>query len=136
VRGDIPHGVPGEVLVAVVEDLRIELDPRWVDAELEAGAAVVIGVEEQPHHVGGREVVAAGEDGDDAVGVRIEAADKDVEVAGVEGDFRFGGQLGRAALAGTPLLEFRNRRRLTPDGIVITSVDGDRLRGARRGDAP
>src|SRR5712692_7691641 len=58
-RRDIPHRVPREVLVAVVVDLRIQLHPRRIDHEFEAGATVMIGVEEQPDHVGWREVVAA-----------------------------------------------------------------------------
>src|SRR3989441_2374540 len=133
---DVPHGVPGEVLVAVIVDLRVELHPGRIDAELEAGAAVVMGVEEQPDLVGGGEVIAAGEDGDDAVRVGVERPDEDVEVARVIRDFRFGRQLRRAALAGPPLLELGDRLRQPPDGVIVAPVDYGRLSGAGCGDTP
>ena len=95
----------------------------------------MIGVEKQPHHVGRSEVVTAGEDSDDAVGVRIESAHENVEVARIIGDFRFGRQLRGPTFGGPPLLEFRDGLCLAPDGVVVAPVDDWRLRGARGRDA-
>src|SRR2546422_1462590 len=94
----------------------------------------MIGVEEQPDHVGWCEVVAAGEDRDDTVGVRVEGADEDVQVCRVIGDFRDGRELRRSAFAGSPLLEFGNGRRLAPHGVVVAAVYDGLLRGVCRGD--
>src|SRR2546422_1610654 len=96
----------------------------------------MIGVEEQPDHVGWCEVVAAGEDRDDTVGVRVEGADEDVQVCRVIGDFRDGRELRRSAFAGSPLLEFGDGRRLAPHGVVVAAVYDGLLCGVCRGDAP
>src|SRR2546422_5323733 len=99
------------------------------------GAAVVIRVEEQPDHVGGGEIVAPGEHGDDAVGVRIEGAHEDVQVGRVVGDFRFGRELGRSTLAGPPFLKCGDGRCFAPDGVVVAPVNGGWPGGAGGGDA-
>ena len=122
-RRDFPDGIPGEILVPIIVDLRIELHARRVDSEFEARAAVVIGVEKQPDHVGGSEVIAAGEHGDDAVRMRIEGADKDVQVRRVVRDLRLGRQLRWPPFARPPFLEVADACGVMPDLVVVSAVD-------------
>src|SRR5437879_8472859 len=81
----------------------------------------MIRIQEQPDHVGGREVIAPGADRDDAVGVRIEGAYEDIHVGRVVGDFRLGRELAGSPLAGPPLLKSGNRLGLPRHGIVGAS---------------
>src|SRR2546422_8598010 len=67
-----------EIYTLSLHTLFRSLHPRGIDAEFIAGSAIMIRIQEQPDHVGGREVVAPGEHRDDAVGVRIEGADENV----------------------------------------------------------
>ena len=97
--GDVPHRVPVHVLVAVVIDGVVGLDPGGIDRKLEAGAAVVIGIEHDRHVVRGGLVVPPAEQAHDAVGMGIEGADEDVEIVLVEGDPGLGAALGLRALA-------------------------------------
>src|SRR3989449_10483323 len=118
-----------EIYTLSLHTLFRSLHPRGIDAEFIAGSAIMIRIQEQPDHVGGREVVAPGEHRDDAVGVRIEGADENVQVGRVVGDFRLGRELGRVALAGPPLLKSGNRLGLPPHGIVGAPVNDGRLSG-------
>src|SRR5690606_18505057 len=60
-RGDVPYAVPRRVLLVVVVDRVIALHAVRVDGELEAGAPVVVGVDDdldlvrRPAHVAARE---------------------------------------------------------------------------------
>jgi hypothetical protein len=128
-RRHVPDAIPGAVFIAVVVDRLIHLDAGRVHAEFESGAPVVIRVDEQPDHVGRRVGIAPLENLDDAVGMRIERAHEHEQVGGVVGDFRLGTEPGFFSLGGLPLLERRDRRGSSPDGVVVPAVDdGGRLR--------
>src|SRR5437870_12040113 len=92
----------------------------------------MIRIQEQPDHVGGREVIAPGADRDDAVGVRIEGAYEDIHVGRVVGEFRLGRELGRSPLAGSPLLRSCTGLALPPHGIVVApAIDAPATRTRR-----
>src|SRR6266550_3395866 len=122
-RRDIPHAVPGAILVAVVVDRLVHFDPRGVDAELEAGALVMIGIDEDPDHVGRSEAVTPLEELLDAVGMGIEGAHEHIKIGRVVRDLRFRLEARRLVLVRAPLPELRYRRRGAPDLIVIFGID-------------
>ena len=132
--GHVPHRVPVHVLVAVVIDGVVGLDPGGIDRELEAGAAVVIGIEHDRHVVRGGLVVPPAEQAHDAVGMGIEGADEDVEVVLVEGDPGLGAALGLRTLARLRLEEPVHRRGAGPDGVGAAAVEDRRFGGAGRAD--
>jgi len=95
----------------------------------EAGAPVMVGVKEQPDHVGlAMKIVAAGEDRDDAVGVGSKARTKTYRLAAVIGDLRhgrsFGGPLRWVATPG-----IRDGRRPRAHGVLVAAVYDGLLRG-------
>ena len=125
--GHVPDSVPGDVLVAVVEDGVVGLHTDRVHHELEAGAPVVPGVEHHNDLVRRGLLVATGEEADDAVGVGIEGADEDVEVARVVGNPRDGGVTRGRAFAWLGLEEPVDGLGLAPDGVVVGAVEHRRL---------
>src|SRR2546422_5583304 len=54
-----------EIYTLSLHTLFRSLHPRGIDAEFIAGSAIMIRIQEQPDHVGGREVVAPGEHRDE-----------------------------------------------------------------------
>ena len=78
-------------------------------------------------------LVPAGEQADDAVGVGIEGADEDVEIARVVGHAGFGPVTRGRAFAWLGLEELVDRRGLPPDGVVVapSSTGGSAARVAR-----
>jgi hypothetical protein len=118
----VPHRVPGDVLVTIVVDRVVGLDPGGVDRELVPRAPIVVGVEHEDDLVGGGLIVAARQQPDDAVGVGVEGTDEDVEIAGIVGHPRLRGQRGRRPFAGLGFEEPIDRRGRAPDGVVVPSV--------------
>src|SRR5207245_9925218 len=78
--------------------------------------------------------VAPGEQLENAVRMRIERADEDVQVAVVVGDLRFGREPWIAVLPRLKLAKLRDGRGRAPYVVVVTTVDHHALRrAARRG---
>ena len=94
----LPDTVPGVVVPVVVEEGAVVLDAGSIDGEVEAGALVVVGIEEDVEPVGADPVVAPGELGPDRVGRRIEHLGGDVDGVVVEDD----PHLGVVSVAGSP----------------------------------
>ena len=73
-RADVPHAVPRLVLFAIVENREVALHAGRIHRELDAGAAIVVAVDDELEPLGLRAHVAPAEQRHDAVGVRIERA--------------------------------------------------------------
>ena len=131
-RGDVPHAVPRRVLLVVVVDRVVPLHAVRVDGELEAGAPVVVGVDDDLDLVRRPAHVAARERAHDAVRVRVVRAHEDVEVAVVERGPELGAERRVRADAGLELAEIGDRAGGSPDGVVGAAVDARCGRGALR----
>src|SRR3989449_9498966 len=94
---------------SIVVDRVVALHAGRIHGELEAGAAVVVGVDDDLDLVGGGADVAAGEELEDAIRVGIERPDEHVEVARVVRDLRFRREPRVAVLLGLELAELRDR---------------------------
>src|SRR2546422_10673947 len=92
-------------LLRVVVDRVVPLHAGWIHRELVAGAAIVIGVDDDLELIRGRADVAPGEEPENRVGVRVERPDEDVNVAVVGGDLRLGREAGMPVLLRLELAE-------------------------------
>src|SRR5207245_205461 len=110
-RAYVPYRVPSVVLLAVVVHRVITLHAGGVHGELEARAAVVVGVHHDLQLIGGGPNVPPREQLENAVGMGVERADKDVEVAGGVGDVGCGGGAVIAVVYGLALPALSGRRR-------------------------
>src|SRR5207247_842789 len=88
--GDIPDGIPGEIFVAVVVNGGVHFYAGRIDAELVAGAPVMVGVDEEPNHVGRRKTVTSFEQFDDTIWVGVERSHEHIQIRRVVRDPRFG----------------------------------------------
>ena len=139
--GDIPHRVPGVVLLAIVVHGVVALHTRRVHGELEARAPIVVGIDHDLELIGRSPDIPAREELQNAVGMWIEGANKDIEVAVVVGDLSLRGKARIAVFPGLELTELRDGRRHPPDLVVVPPVDhhrdlrpnGDRARWTRCG---
>ena len=129
---------------ALVRKDRVVLGPERTHLEDVAVPAVVVGVEPDDHPVVLVDAAAPVQDGAaDAVRLRIEEREAEVEGVLVVGDPHFGALAGRGAVHRVALAEAGDRRDLGPEWFVQNSVharrglDADRPRlavlGARRG---
>src|SRR5258706_11473272 len=68
----VPHCVPRDVFVGVVENRDVALDARGIDRELEAAALVVVRVDQDLDLVGRGALIAASQERLDAVRMRVQ----------------------------------------------------------------
>ena len=130
---DLPHAVPGVVFLLIVPVHRVvTLHPARVHRELEAGAAVVVGVDHDLDLVTADAGVAAGEEPLDAVRMRVERSDKHVEIVLVVGDLGLGREARIRILTRLELPEVLDDRRLVPYLVIVFAVDHRRRGGALR----
>ena len=92
----------------------------------------MVGVDEHADVIGRRQHVAPGEQAFDAIGVGIEGAHEDVQIALVVGDSRFRAEAGRRVLHRVPLAEGRKRLGRPPDVVVVAAVDHRWVGGPQR----
>src|SRR2546428_9272744 len=124
---------PYTTLFRSVVDRVIPLHAGWIHRELVAGAAIVIGVDDDLELIRSRADVAPGEEPENRVGVRVERPDEDVNVAVVVGDLRLGREAGIPVLLRLELAELGDGGGFAPDGILVASVDRRRGGGPHRG---
>src|SRR4051812_5781414 len=95
----------------------------------------MIGINEDPNHVGRGESVTTLEDLLDTIWVGVECAHEHVHVRRVVNDLRFGLESSRFPFVRTPFLKLRYRRRTTPRRIIVLAVNVDRAVSTHRGSA-
>ena len=128
--GCVPNGVPGPIFTAFeIAVHRVHLHAEGIDAELEAAALVVEGVEEKTDGIVKEGHVPVGIVGADLAGVGIGGAEGEIEVVAVVGQKAGGGNCGGAVVGGEPLVGQRDLQRLSPGIFVEHAVDGDFLVG-------
>src|SRR5438270_3098777 len=130
---DLPNTVPRIVFLLIVTVHRIvALDASGVYRELEAGAAVVVGIYDDLDMVTADAEVAAGQELLDTVGMRVKGSHENVEIAVVVGDPGFGREARVRILGRLELPEVLDDGRQAPDRVVILPIDHRRGRSAVR----
>jgi hypothetical protein len=130
--GHIPDAIPGNVLIGVLRDGVVGLDAHRVHREFIPRPSIVVGIDHHRELVRWRADIAPREQPHDAVGVRIERADEDVQVVRVEQHPRLGAELRLRALRGPDHTKAADHRRAAPGNFVVAPVDHRRPRGAPR----
>ncbi|MCK7527710.1 MAG: hypothetical protein MZV64_63915 [Ignavibacteriales bacterium] len=128
-RGRLPDGVPGEVLVALeLAEVGVGLDAHGIDPELEAPALIVEGVDHETDVVVHDErvgVVPVHEMGPDLLRLGIETAEPDIEIVEVVGDAAIGIDGRGDVVPGLPLEGQGDLRGGGPGFFVEDAVDPD-----------
>src|SRR5439155_25968041 len=124
---------PRVVFLLIVTVHRVvALDAGGVYRELEAGAAVVVGIDDDLDLVTADADVAAGQELLDTVGVRVKSSHEKVEIAVVVRDPGLGGEARVRVLGRLELPEVLDDGRQAPDGVVILPIDHRRRRSTVR----
>jgi len=122
-HGHVPDRLPRSIVLGVVVEHPVTAHAGGVHHELERGAAVVVGVDQNADPVRGRILVPPGERRGDLLRPGIVGPDPDVKrVVGVDHP-ELGRLAGRPALVGLPLEEFGHYGRGRPGPVVQASVE-------------
>jgi len=121
----LPDRVPAVVIPLVVVERAVVQRTAGAYAEVHAGPAVVVGVEEEGEPVRGGAAVAARQLGHHGIGGGIVQARGDVDGVVVVEDVGLGGHRGRHSLLRLALDEPRERNRRLPGGLGRTAVKRD-----------
>ena len=130
-RAPLPHGVPADVGLGVVEAEQVALDAGRVEPEHERGAPIVIGVEAHVDPVRRRVLVPPGQPADDQRRPGVVRANPDVHRDVVIQDAKLGAKPRGLALVRLALPEVGVDRRGLPRRLVEAPVD--REGAGRRG---
>ena len=125
-HGDVPHGVPALVAVAVGEPVAVLLHAGRVYGELVRRAPVVIRVDDHSDPVRRRWRITPGPDAHDPVRLAIEGAHGHVDVRRVVGDPHLAAERRRRTLARVALDELGDGHRARPDRFAELPVEAHR----------